>query len=83
MIQATVRTTCSDIIVYYPGAEIWYTLQGKFHLCVPFLGIAGLSPNLHIHVSVRDLYIPRIGPHIPFSRIGRPIMEICKSLTDI
>ncbi len=24
-----------------------------------------LSPNFHIHVSVSDLYIPRIGPHIP------------------
>jgi len=23
-----------------------------------------LSPNFHIHVSVGDLYIPRIGPHI-------------------
>jgi len=24
----------------------------------------GLSPNVHIHVSVSDLYIPRISPHI-------------------
>jgi hypothetical protein len=24
----------------------------------------GLNPNFHIHVSVNDLYIPRIGPHI-------------------
>jgi hypothetical protein len=24
----------------------------------------GLNPNIHIHVSVSDLYIPRIGPHI-------------------
>jgi hypothetical protein len=23
----------------------------------------GLSPDFHIHVSVSDLYIPRIGPH--------------------
>jgi hypothetical protein len=34
-------------------------------LCTPRKGIArGLSPNFHIHVTVRDLYIPRIGPHI-------------------
>ncbi len=33
-----------------------------------------LSPNFHIHVSVRDLYIPRI--HISCSRIGRSIMGI-------
>jgi hypothetical protein len=26
--------------------------------------LRGLSPNFHIHVSVRDLYIPMIGPHI-------------------
>jgi hypothetical protein len=29
-----------------------------------------------------DLYIPRIGPLFPCSRIGRPILEIYKSLTD-
>jgi hypothetical protein len=33
--------------------------------CTPFLGIAQPhSPNFHIHVSVSDLYIPRIGSHI-------------------
>jgi hypothetical protein len=26
--------------------------------------VHGLSPNFHIHVSVSDLYVPRIGPHI-------------------
>ncbi len=26
--------------------------------------VCGLSPNFHIHVSVSDLYIPKIGPHI-------------------
>ncbi len=40
-------------------------LQRKSHLCIPRKGILrGLSPNFHIHVSVSDLYIPRIGPHI-------------------
>jgi hypothetical protein len=39
-------------------------LQGKSHLCIPFLGIGGLSPNSHIHMSVRDVYILRIAPHI-------------------
>ncbi len=48
-----------------------------------FWELRGLSPNVHIHVSVGDLYIPRIGPHtvFPCSRIGRPILEIYKSLT--
>jgi hypothetical protein len=26
--------------------------------------LRGISPNSYIHVSVSDLYIPRIGPHI-------------------
>jgi hypothetical protein len=29
-----------------------------------FWELRGLSPNLHIHVSVSDLYIPKMGPHI-------------------
>jgi hypothetical protein len=37
---------------------------------------------IHIHVSVSDLYIPRIGPPISCSRIGRPIVGLHKSLTD-
>jgi hypothetical protein len=30
-----------------------------------FWEFRGLSPNFHIHVSVSNLYFPRIGPHIP------------------
>ncbi len=30
----------------------------------PKTELRGLSPNSYIHVSVSDLYIPRIGPHI-------------------
>jgi hypothetical protein len=42
--------------------------------------LGGLCPNCHVHVSVTDLYIP--GFHIfSCSRIGRPILEIYKSLT--
>jgi hypothetical protein len=29
-----------------------------------FWELCGLGPNFHIHVSVSDLYISRIGPHI-------------------
>ncbi len=29
-----------------------------------FWELRGLSPNFHIHMSVSDLYIPRIGLHI-------------------
>jgi hypothetical protein len=50
------------------------TVEQKSHLCVPFLGIARLSPNFHIHVSVSDLHIPRIVPHFSCSRIGRSIV---------
>jgi hypothetical protein len=39
---------------------------------------AALSPNFHVHVSVSDLYIPRIGPHIWLKQntVDRPILEI-------
>jgi hypothetical protein len=47
-----------------------------------FWELRGLSPNFHIHVSVSDLYIPRIGPHISSSRKGRPFVGIYNSLTD-
>ncbi len=50
-----------------------------------FWELHGLSPNFHIHMSVSDLYIPRIGPHtvFPCRKIDRPLLEIYKSLTDI
>jgi hypothetical protein len=36
-----------------------------------------LSPNFHIHVSVSDLYILIIGPHIFLQQNkGRPILGI-------
>jgi hypothetical protein len=46
--------------------------------------LGGLSPNFHIHVSVSDLQIPRIGPHIWLqqNRQTNP-GNIYKSLTDI
>ncbi len=47
-----------------------------------FWELRGLSSNFHIHMSVSDLYIPRIGPHISSSRKGRPIVEIYNSPTD-
>jgi hypothetical protein len=57
-------------------------LKGKSHLCIPFLGIP--RPQFKFpHVSVCDLYIPRIGPHISLQQNSRPIREIYKSLTDI
>ncbi len=47
--------------------------------------LRGLSPNFNMHVSVSDFYIPRIGPLTVFScsRIGRPILGMYKSLTDM
>jgi hypothetical protein len=45
--------------------------------------LRGLSLNFHIHVSVSDLYIPRIGPYIFLQQKNRPILEIYKFLTDV
>jgi hypothetical protein len=47
-----------------------------------FWELRDLSPSFHILVSVSDLYIPRIGPHISCIRIGRSIVGIYKSLAD-
>jgi hypothetical protein len=47
-----------------------------------FWELRSFSPNLNIHVSVSDLYIPRIGPHIFCSRVGKLIVGIYKLLTD-
>ncbi len=58
------------------------TQQRKSNLCFLYYELRGLSPNFHMHVSVSDLYIPRIGPHISCSRIGRSIVGIYKSFTD-
>jgi hypothetical protein len=74
-----------SFIINFCFRDLSATLQQKSHLCSPFLGIVqpqSLSPNVHIHVSLNDLYISRIGPHISCSRIGRSIVEIYKSLTD-
>ncbi len=64
-----------------PGHVILHaTLQGKSHLCI----LHGLSPNFHSHVTVSDLYIFPGSIHIfPYIKIGRPILEIYKSLTDV
>jgi hypothetical protein len=48
-----------------------------------FWELRGLSPNFHIHMSVSDLYIPTIGPHISLQQNRQSILEIYKSLTDI
>jgi hypothetical protein len=49
-----------------------------------FWELHGLSPNFfHIHVSVNDLYILRIDPHISLQQNRQTDLEIYKSLTDI
>ncbi len=58
-------------------------LQRKSHLCIPFLGIAWPQPKFQNScVCERFMYSPKIGLHISSSRIGRPIVEVYKSLTD-
>jgi hypothetical protein len=41
--------------------------------------LGGLSPNFHIHVSVSDLYIPKLGLPILLQEICEPILGIYKS----
>jgi hypothetical protein len=42
----------------------------------------GLSPNFHIHVSLRELYIPTMGLPVLLEEICRLIPGIYKSLKD-
>ncbi len=68
--------------------EAWLTLLAEAYTAKKFgfmnsqkKELHGLSPNFHIHVSVSDLNIASV--HLFFcSRIGRPIREIYKSLTE-
>jgi hypothetical protein len=48
----------------------------------PEIKLCGLVPILYVYVSVNVLYIPTIGPQTQYSKIGGPIMDIFKSLTD-
>ncbi len=44
-------------------------------ICVfPDMKLRGLVPKSYIHVSVSDLYNPRIAPHISCSKIDRSIV---------
>ncbi len=45
--------------------------------------LLGLSPNFHIHMSVSDLYIPRISTHILLQENRQTDPGNIKSLTDI
>jgi hypothetical protein len=44
--------------------------------------LLGHSPNVHIHVSVSNLYIPTIDLHILLQEISGPILGIYKLLRD-
>jgi hypothetical protein len=52
----------------------------KLEINIPRKGIA--RPNFHIHVSVSDLYIPKIDLPILLQEICGPILGIYKSLTE-
>jgi hypothetical protein len=58
------------------------TLQRKSGFMHTEKKLRGLSPNFHIHVSVRDLFIPTIDLLILLQEICGPILGIYTSLTD-
>ncbi len=54
---------------------VWFHIYIKSYCTatkIPFIysfswNCAASCPNFHFHVSVSDLYIPKIGPHISYS----------------
>jgi hypothetical protein len=69
-----------DIVFFYFILRICTTT--KTPLMYSFSGNSAASAQFHSQVFVSDLFSPRIGLHISSSRIGRPMVEIYKSLTD-
>ncbi len=69
--QAADYTKSGGMTSFNGGSKRRGTLQRKFRLCIPFLGVARphRSLDFHIHVSVSYLYITRISPHI-FGRMN-------------
>jgi hypothetical protein len=68
--RATTENSCSRIVWYFASIvchQLWLyhtarTQYRKFETNIPRKRIAhGLNPNFHSHVSVSDLYIPKIG----------------------
>jgi hypothetical protein len=74
--------TLDFLIAIPPLHNVISTLQGKSHLCIPFLGIARPQSQFpHSCVSERFIVFPGLVHIFPCSRIGRPILEIYESLT--
>jgi hypothetical protein len=46
-----------------PALRITHCTENRTYV-FPEKELHGLSPNFYIHVSVSELYNPRIGPHI-------------------
>jgi hypothetical protein len=72
LIEQPIMATSLDVFLCYTIIHC----NGNSEYILLFWELRGLSPNFHIHVSVSDLYVPRIGPHISSSRKGRPIVGI-------
>ncbi len=76
---------------YNTESRLWRERLGGFFLRtatkIKFMyshkrNCAASVADFQIHVSVSDLYIPRIDPHIFLQRKGRTMLGIYKSLTD-
>ncbi len=80
-IKPTVRLLNGQILQHHVKSKEQHCNKNPIDVFLSW-ELRGLSPNVYIHVSLSDSYIPRIGPHISYRRIGRSIMGIYKSLTD-
>ncbi len=79
----SLHPTLFFIVAFHDFLARQYTVQKNRIYVFPKKELRGLSSISYIHVSVSDLYIPTIGPHIWLQQNRQTILEIFKSLTDI
>jgi hypothetical protein len=54
------QSKCAGVFQYLCAVCILHRKEDPIYVC-PELNLQGLIPTSHIHVSVSDIYIPRIG----------------------
>jgi hypothetical protein len=71
-----------EFLIYCTHTTLQRTNAENSKQIFPEEELRGHRPNFHVHVSVSDLYIPKIDLAIFLQEICEPILGIYKPLTD-